>query len=275
MGVEVKLVSVTTRGDTDRSSPISQLGSTGVFTRSIQQALLDEKIDVAVHSLKDLPTEPVDGLIVSAVPMRAAPGDVLVSRLADTLAGLAQNSVVATGSLRRRAQLLHVRPDLRMIDIRGNVDTRLAKLDSGQCDALILAEAGLVRLELQSRISQILPISVMLSAVGQGALGLETRRADESTKRLVAGLDDPATHAAVTAERAMLAALGAGCTAPVGGWGRHVDGKLILSAVVLSPDGRQKLECTDSGDPSVPELLGQTVAADLLRRGAGELWSES
>ena len=197
MGIEVELVSVTTRGDTDGSSPISQLGSTGVFTKSIQQALLDEKIDVAVHSLKDLPTEPVDGLIVSAVPIRAAPGDVLVSRQADTLAGLAQNSAVATGSLRRRAQLLHVRPDLRMVDIRGNVDTRLAKLDSGQCDGLILAEAGLIRLELQSRISQNLPVSMMLPAVGQGALGLETRRADESTKCLIAGLDDPASHSAL------------------------------------------------------------------------------
>ena len=269
-GVEVELVPITTSGDERRGS-IAEIGGQGLFTKEIQRALLDERIELAVHSLKDLTTEPVPGLHLAAVPQRAPIGDVLVCREASTLDGLAQGAVVGTGSLRRRAQLLHARGDLEIRDLRGNVDTRLAKLDRGEYDAVILAEAGLRRLGFQQRVTHVLPTSVMLPAAGQGALGLETRADDRETNAAVASLDDEASHRAVVAERSMLAALKGGCLAPIAAWGRVEGAQLRLTGRVVATDGSRKLEAERTAMPDAAEHLGREVAEELLAAGAAEL----
>ena len=270
LGVEVELVLLTTSGD-QQAGPIGEIGAQGVFTKEIQRAVLDGRVDLAVHSLKDLPTDGVPGLLLAAVPPRAAESDVLVCRRYASLDELPRGCRVGTGSLRRRSQLLHVRPDLAMKDVRGNVETRLRKLDEGEFDAIILAEAGLRRLELAQRICQVLPRDVCLPAVGQGALGLETRSDDSATQQQLHPLDDPATHAAVLAERAMLAELRGGCLAPVAAWGRREGPLLALTGRVLSPDGRRKLEASSSGDPAQAADLGRRVAGELLAQGAAAL----
>ncbi len=269
-GVDVELILISTKGD-QRSGPIGNLGSQGVFTKEIQQALLDDQVDLAVHSLKDLPTEHVEGLALACVPTRASNLDVLVSNQISDWTDLPEAARIGTGSARRRAQLLHARPDLRVLEIRGNVDTRLRKLDEGQYDAIILAEAGLRRLGLESRIAQVLPASRMLPAVGQGALGIETRREDRDTWSLLQPLNDAATHQAVLAERAALAALRGGCLAPIGAWGRLDDGLLRLDVVVLSQDGTRRLAASGEGPVAEPETLGQRLARQLLDDGADQL----
>jgi hydroxymethylbilane synthase len=270
-GVAVVLVPITTAGDRDQRGAVAQIGGQGLFTKEIQRAVLQQEADLAVHSLKDLPTEAVPGLVLAAVPPRAACGDVLVCRTAARLDSLPQGAIVGTGSIRRRAQLWHVRPDLQMRDIRGNVDTRLRKLSDGQFDALVLAEAGLTRLQLGDRITQRLPLDVMLPAVGQGALGVECRADDSVALSAVRWLDDPPSHACVLAERALLAALRAGCLAPVGARARLDGDVLRLDAAVLSPDGRQRLHQCGEGPPHDPESLGRQVAETLLARGAAQL----
>lgn len=268
--VEVELVHITTSGD-QQQDPILTSTAPGLFTKEIQRALLDDRIDLAVHSLKDLPTDVVPGLSLAAVPERAPVADVLVCREHASLDELPEGAAVGTGSLRRRAQLAHVRPDLAMKDIRGNVDTRLRKLAEGGYDAIVLAEAGLRRLGLAEHITEVLPASIMLPAIGQGALGLETRSDDATARDALEKLDHPATHAAVLAERAMLAALEGGCLAPIASWGRLEGGTLKLSGRVLSADGVTRLEAADSADPADPEPLGRRVAEDLLTQGAAEL----
>lgn len=271
LGVDVELVPISTIGDRDQRGPVEQIGGQGVFTKEIQRALLDDRIDLAVHSLKDLPTDPVPGLVLAAVPERAPVSDTLVSRKHAGLDDLPGGAVLGTGSLRRRAQLLHVRPDLVMEDIRGNVDTRLSKLDRGDFDAIVLAEAGLRRLELAENITQVLPKEVVLPAVGQGALGIETRDNDPTARQWVEKLDHPATHAAVLAERAMLRKLHGGCMAPVAAWGRVEDGELRLTGRVLSVDGRENLEVSLSDKPDRATELGETAADALVQQGAAPL----
>jgi len=271
LGVEVMLVPVTTRGDRDQRGAVAAIGGQGVFTKEIQHALLDDRIDLAVHSLKDLPTLPVAGLSLAAVPERAPPGDVLVGRQHATLDELPEGAVVGTGSLRRRAQMLHARPDLRMGDVRGNVDTRLRKLDAGDYDAVVLAEAGLQRLGLAERITQRLFPAILLPAVGQGALGLETRTDDEATRSVVGQLDHGPTHAAVVAERAMLAALEGGCLAPIAAWGRAEGDRLALTGRVLHPNGTRKIEATLDGPLDDAPQLGHRIAEALTAQGAAEL----
>jgi hydroxymethylbilane synthase len=286
-GQVVELVAISTRGDAERSRPIEELGTRGVFTKEIQRALLAGDVDLGVHSLKDLPTEPVEGLMLAAVPPRESAADVLVTRAGGSEQGterscsiLASRALlphgcrVGTGSLRRQAQLRHARPDLKIGDLRGNVDTRLRKLDSGEFDALVLAEAGLQRLGLIERIRHVLPLEVMLPAVGQGALAIECRADDAATRAAAAALDDPLTHAAVLAERALLAHLRGGCLAPVGAFGKIQGDRLQLAAVVLSADGRQRLAAEDSErgtDARAAEALGCRVAGALLAQGAAEL----
>ncbi len=266
-GVEVELVLISTQGDVT-TGPLGQIGGQGLFTKEIQRALLDEQIDLAVHSLKDLPTENVAGLSLAAVPERESIADVLVCNAAKSVAELPPNARVGTGSLRRRAQLLHQRPDLQMLEIRGNVDTRLRKLDSGEYDALVLAQAGLHRLALDARIAGIIPLAVMLPAVGQGALGIETRADDVSARQLLAPLNHEPTQQSVVAERSLLAALRGGCLAPVGALGRLENGSLLLDGVVLSGDGRQRIAASASGPPSSAAKLGQQVAELLIAQGA-------
>lgn len=270
-GIDVQLVPITTQGDAQQQGPIGAIGVQGVFTKEIQRALLENEIDLAVHSLKDLPTEVVPGLSLSAVPKRGPIGDVLVSRDDHDFEALPEGAVLGTGSARRQAQLGRARPDLVMQDIRGNVDTRLRKLDDGECDALVLAEAGLRRLGLEDRITQVLPRSIILPAVGQGALGLETREDDTETRDALATLDHADTHAAVVAERAMLAALRGGCLAPVGAWGRIESGQLQLNGVVLSADGKQQVTASDTSPPEDAAAMGGRVGENLLEQGAGEL----
>lgn len=283
----VEIVPLSTIGDRDKSEALTQLGGsggTGVFTREIQAAILDSRADIAVHSLKDLPTEPVAGLTLGAVPARGANFDVLVlpsveggrqeagaSQSSIAVESLPLNARVGTGSPRRKAQLLHVRPDLQFAEARGNVETRLRKLDEGQFDALVLAEAGLTRLELAGRISAPLRPPVVLPAVGQGALGIECRTDDAEVRAILERLTDRATLFAVLAERTVLATLRAGCHAPLGVWTRADGEATRLTAVVLSLDGRQRLEAEHRAvvtSDSEAVALGRTVADELLTRGA-------
>ena len=274
LGNEVEIVFITTQGDV-RSGPLGQIGGQGLFTKEIQRALLTEEVDVAVHSLKDLPTEAVEGLTLGAVPARESPGDVLVSTKAKDFASLPAGARVGTGSLRRRTQLLHARPDLVVQDIRGNVDTRLRKLDEGEFDAIVLAEAGLTRLGLSQRITQVLSKDLMLPAVGQGALGVEVRASDQRAQDAVRPLDDAGTRAAVVGERALLAELRGGCLAPVGAWGRIEAGQLLLDAVVLSSDGKTRLHAYSEALPDNAAFLGRRVAQSLRQQGSDELIAAS
>jgi hydroxymethylbilane synthase len=269
-GIEVELTPITTTGD-HRLGAIAAIGGEGVFTKEIELALLDGRIDLAVHSLKDLPTAVAAGLCLAAVPERAAAADVLVSARAASLAELPAGATIGTGSLRRRTQLLHFRRDLQMKEIRGNVDTRLRKLAEGGYDALVLAEAGLRRLGLEQHIAQVLPWEIVLPAPGQGAMALEIRFDDEPTRHIAAELDHPPTRAAVTAERAMLATLQGGCLAPVAALGRVEAGRLTLVGRVLDRDGVRRIEAADSAPLGEAAALGRHVADALLTQGAGEL----
>jgi hydroxymethylbilane synthase len=271
-GAMVELVPLSTTGDREASQSLAALGGVGVFTKELQRALLDGRIDVAVHSLKDLPTEPVAGLTLAAVPPRGPASDVLVTNGPRRVEDLPHGAVVGTGSPRRRAQLWHVRPDLEMRDIRGNVDTRLRKLEEGQYDALVLAGAGLERLGLAEHVACVLPASVMLPAPGQGALGVEARADDDDVLDCAGALDDAQSRAAVSAERKLLATLRAGCLAPVGTWARvEADERLHLTAVVLSPDGSRKIAAQGDDVPAECDRLALRVADELLRQGAAEL----
>ena len=213
-GHDVHLEIIATQGDIS-TQPLSQVGGQGLFTKEIQRELLADRVDVAVHSLKDLPTQPIPGLLLAAVPERETTGDVLVSSSGASFETLPAGSRIGTGSSRRAAQLRNWRGDVEVMEIRGNVDTRLAKLDAGDYDAIVLAAAGLTRLGLKDRITQVLPVERMLPAIGQGALGLECRDSDETTRSALADLNHPASMAEVAAERALLLALLAGCLAPV------------------------------------------------------------
>jgi hydroxymethylbilane synthase len=273
--VVVEIVHVTTSGDRDQTGALSSFGGLGVFTREVQKAVLDGQADLAVHSLKDLPTESAAGLCLAAVPQRENTADALVlpagaAAIAD-LASLSSGARLGTGSLRRQAQLLHVRPDLMFSDVRGNVETRLRKLDAGDYDGLVLAVAGLARLGFADRISLELAPPVMYAAVGQGALGIECREVDTDLRILLAQLDDSAARTRVTAERALLAHLHAGCHAPVGAATRIESGDLVLEAVVFSPDGKERLFAEGRGPTVDSARLGQEVAERLLAQGADRL----
>jgi hydroxymethylbilane synthase len=247
------------------------MGGFGVFTKAIQTALLEDRVDVAVHSLKDLPTIPEPGLELVAVPPRGPSGDAFVSRRYPRFDDLPRGAMVGTSSLRRRAQVLNRRPDLTLCDLRGNIDTRLRKLDDQELDAIILAEAGLVRLNLADRIAELLDQSWMLPAVGQGSIGLECRSEDAETIHFVEALRDTEAFARATAERAMLLALGGGCLVPIGATSLVANGILTLRGAVFSPDGKRRVVATHKGPAATPLAVGQELAATLLAEGAGEL----
>ena len=267
----VELVLIRTTGDRVQDRPLAQIGGDGLFTKEIQQALLTDTADVAVHSLKDLPTLPVEGLVLAAVPPRGPSGDAFVSRRHRTFESLPPHAVVGTSSLRRRAQLLHRRPDLRPVEMRGNVETRLRKLEEQGLDALVLAQAGLERLGLGAAITELLDPAWMLPAVGQGALGLECRAEDGDTLGLLRALDDVPSRQAVLAERALLRALGGGCLVPIGAAARVEGDSLTLRGAVLSPDGRGRVAGQAEGPAAEAEALGRRLAEDLLARGARAL----
>ncbi len=273
--VVIEIVHVTTSGDRDQTGALSSFGGLGVFTREVQKCVLDGQADLAVHSLKDLPTESAAGLCLAAVPQRAETADALVlpaaaPAIAD-LASLPSAARLGTGSLRRQAQLLHLRPDLIFADARGNVETRLRKLDAGDFDGLVLAVAGLARLGFSERISLQLVPPVMYAAVGQGALGIECREADAGLLALLAQLDDTGARTRVTAERALLAHLHAGCHAPVGAATRIESGELLLEAIVCNSDGRERIFAEGRGPTVNSASLGQEVAEHLLAHSADRL----
>lgn len=270
-GIESELVFITTSGDRHQQWGVESLGSVGVFTKEIQLALLAGEIDLAVHSLKDLPTRQPEGLIIAAIPRRASVADLLISRSGKTLLELPVGATIATGSRRRAAQLLFHRPDFAIIPLRGNLDTRLRKLDDGQFDAIVVAEAGVLRLGETYRKGQNLTPHFLLPAPGQGALAIEVRADDHRVLSQVRFLHDMVTASEVTAERTVLACLDAGCLAPVAAWGRVVQDRLVLTARVLTPDGSLKLEVTCAGEPSRAEALGERVAELLEHQGAAQL----
>ena len=271
-GLSIEIVEIRTEGDRDRNSPLAAIGGAGLFTKEIQRALADGRVEVAVHSLKDLPTAHAPGLTLGAVPPREDVADALIAPEGRTLAGLKPGATVGTGSLRRRAQLLHARPDLAVLGVRGNVETRLNKALAGELDAVVLAQAGLRRLGLDHHVTERLGPPRFLPAVGQGALGIECRLEDAETHALLGPLDDPATHRAVVAERRVLADLEGGCMIPLAAFARDLeDGSLALDAVVLATDGSERVEAAATGPLDDPEGLGRRVAATLLGLGAGRL----
>ncbi len=273
--VVVEIEVYTTRGDKNLSQPLPELGGKGAFTAELEAALLGSKIDIAVHSLKDLPTENPDGLVIGAVPVRAHLGDVLVTRGGHTLATLPRGGTVGTSSPRRAAQMLHIRKDLKIADIRGNVGTRIKKaLDpEGPYDAVVFAYAGLERLKLLDVVSEVLDVDIMLPAPGQGALGIQCRD-DEPSRNLLAVLNDDTTALAVVGERAFLSGLGGGCALPICAMGLVDDGRLDLRGRVLSPDGASQIDVAGTAEVKGAEdafALGKQLAEKALSRGADGL----
>lgn len=260
---------ITTEGDRVLDISLPDIGGKGLFTSELEQALRKGRVQVAVHSLKDLPTEDSPGLILGAIPERADPRDVLVCPAGHTLVDLPPGSVVGTSSNRRSAQLLACRPDLLVKPIRGNIDTRLRKVQAGDYDAIVLAAAGLSRLGLEEQITEHLTIELMLPAPGQGALAVQCMSGDTQTFRLLQAIDHPETRLAVNAERAFLSALGGGCSLPVGAIAVVDDGEINLQGVVTSLDGSQILRVSAIGRD--PVLLGQELADEALKQGASEL----
>ena len=275
VGAEVEIVSMRTEGDRRLSARLAEIGGKGLFVREIEQALSDGRVDVAVHSLKDLPAETPDGLELAAFPPREDPRDVLVARSDGGLGALPPGAVIGTSSLRRRALILAARPDLSVIPLRGNVDTRLAKLAAGECDGVILAAAGLRRLSLTPAHESALDVETFVPAVGQGILVLEVRAGDAAVGELVAGLNDPVTRTCALAERAYLGRLGASCNTPMAGHATLVGladrPRLLMTALVASEDGRQVLRADSGGAPEDAEAIGRGLAELMLERGAAEV----
>jgi hydroxymethylbilane synthase len=276
-GHEVSIEIIRTTGDAMQHLTFAQVGSKGMFTKEIEEALADGRIDLAVHSLKDLPTTLADPFAIAALPQRADPSDAFVSVNHETFAALPQGARVGTSSLRRQSQLRAQRSDLEYVEFRGNVDTRLRKLAEGQVEAIILASAGLERLGRTEHLRERFPALVLCPAPGQGALAIETRSDDSATIGALVFLDDAATRFAVTAEREALAALGGGCQVPIGGHCWAVPNGYNILGVVASPDGgnvvRAELDCRHDGNP---ERLGRQLASHLMKLGAGQIlsWTE-
>jgi hydroxymethylbilane synthase len=286
-GLDVELVEIKTQGDRDRNTPLAAMatGGVGLFTKEIQRAVGDGSVDVAVHSLKDLPTEGPAELVMAAVPPREDVADALIAPGCRTLDALPTGARVGTSSPRRRAQLLYRRPDLEIVTLRGNVETRLNQALEGRIDAVVLAWAGLKRLGLDGHVTHRLEPPEFLPAVGQGALGIECRRGDTHVLSLLQALDDPATHRAVRAERAALAELEGGCIIPMAAWARDAeedvstsegppDGSgpaLAIDAVVFDPDGRERVAASLRGPRDDPDGLGRRAARILRERGAEPL----
>lgn len=279
LGAQVEIIEIATQGDVQQQGSVVSLGIQGLFTKEIQAAVLSGQVDLAVHSLKDLPTQQVEGLTLAATPPREDPADALITNIADSLESLPHGARIGTGSLRRQAQLLHVRPDLKISGIRGNIDTRLRKLDDGEYDAIVLAAAGLRRLGWEKRIAALLAPPQMLPAPGQGSLAIECRADDKEIITLVGQLNDYSTRLGVTAERVVLAALHGGCSAPIAAWGRIDGGRLLLDGLVADIEGRNVLRASAAADlaasvedsAALAHQLGLQVSSQLLQQGAATL----
>ena len=270
-GVEAEIIIIKTAGDKMQQMPLNKIGGKGIFIKELEEALLEESIDLAVHSVKDIPTDTPSRLSFPAVCRRDDVRDCLVGA---TLANLRQGARVGTGSLRRQAQLLHLRPDLDIRDLRGNVDTRLRKVESGEYEAIMLSKAGLDRLGLSQRISEVLSPEVCMPAVGQGAIAVECRLKDTEAADVLAPLDDAESRTAIVAERALLAALHGGCQVPLGAWARIERGELVLDACVCSVDGVQYVKQRATAPPDQGAQLGEHMARLLIEAGAQSILEE-
>ncbi|MGC1617051.1 MAG: hydroxymethylbilane synthase [Candidatus Acidiferrum sp.] len=273
-GVEAEIVIIKTAGDKLQMSPLSQIGGKGIFIKELEEALLEETIDLAVHSVKDVPTDTPSRLMFPAVCRREDVRDCLVGANGAALATLRQGARIGTGSLRRQAQLRHIRPDLDVRDLRGNVDTRLRKVESGEYEAVMLAKAGLDRLGWSARITEIMAPETFLPAVGQGAVAVECRVRDTEASEIVAGLDDAETRTAIIAERSLLAALHGGCQVPLGAWARIERGELVMEACVCSIDGLQYVKQRATSAPEQAAELGGQMANLLVEAGAQGILEE-
>jgi hydroxymethylbilane synthase len=274
-GLKIEQTTIRTKGDAVLDTALSKIGDKGLFVKEIETALLEGQIDIAVHSLKDLPTESPDELIIAAIPKREDPSDVFIGKDGQRLENLLCQAVIATSSLRRKSQLLAFRPDLKIIDIRGNVGTRLRKFQEGDINGIILARAGLKRLGLEQHVTQIMDFNLMLPAPAQGALGIQVRRDDHRMLEIVGSLNDLPTFQAVTAERSFLKALEGGCQIPIGAL-CHLDAssRLTLEGKVISLDGSRVIKGIISVDPGNPEAAGIELAQQLLKQGAESLLEE-
>lgn len=270
--VAIELKHMVTTGDRILDVPLAKIGGKGLFTKELEVAMLGGEIDLAVHSLKDMPTALPQGLVLAAVTERVDPGDALISPQYKTLENLPANARVGTSSLRRKAQLLNVRPDLTIVDLRGNLDTRLRKLTTEKLDAILLAVAGLRRLGWDEHITQVLPHDICLPAVGQGALAIEAREGDVDTLAMLEFLNHAPTRQATLAERSFLAEVEGGCQIPIGVYGQiNKAGQLGLQAVILSPDGKEAVRDAIEGSPTDAAMLGNTLAVRMLENGGREI----
>jgi hydroxymethylbilane synthase len=273
-GVEAEIVIIKTTGDQMQQAPLSQIGGKGIFIKELEEALLQESVDLAVHSVKDIPTDTPGRLHFPAVCRRDDVRDCLVSNQGTPLASLKQRARLGTSSLRRQAQLRHHRPDLDIRDLRGNVDTRLRKVESGEYDAIVLSKAGLDRLGWSQKITEPLSTDISLPAVGQGAIAIQARLKDQETAEILGKLDDPETRTVIIAERALQGALQGGCQVPLGAWARMERGELVLEAVVCSVDGVQYVRQKATAPPDQAAELGQRMAQLLIEGGARDILEE-
>jgi hydroxymethylbilane synthase len=273
-GMEAEIVIIKTSGDKMQQAPLTQIGGKGIFIKELEEALLEETVDLAVHSVKDIPTETPSRLFFPAVCRRDDVRDCLISNTGTLLANLKPGARVGTGSLRRQGQLRHYRPDLDIRELRGNVDTRLRKVESGEYDAIVLSKAGLDRLGWSQKITEALSTDISLPAVGQGAIAIESRVKDLEATEILGKLDDEETRTVIIAERALLAALQGGCQVPVGAWARMERGELVMEAMVCSMDGVQYVRQKSMAPPSEAVDLGQRMAQLLIDGGARVILDE-
>jgi len=273
-GLTVELVKMSTQGDRILDAPLAKVGGKGLFVKELEEGLLAGRIDIAVHSMKDVTVDLPAGLHIPVICEREDPSDAFVSGRYDDIHELPAGAVLGTSSLRRQCQLQHALPGIQIVTLRGNVNTRLAKLDAGEFDAIILASAGLKRLGMATRIAQVLPETLCLPAVGQGAVGIECRSDDATVNDLIAALDHPVTRQRVSAERAMNAALQGGCQVPIAGYAVQEGGELYLRGLVGAPDGSRILRSESRAPLAQAVELGATVAGELLNQGAGEILSQ-
>ncbi len=272
--IAFELVTIKTKGDKITDVPLAQVGGSALFVKELEQALVDDKIDIAVHSMKDMPSSLPEGLFIGAVPERETPLDVLISRNGTPFSELPEGASIGTSSLRRQAQLLNIRPDLKTIPIRGNLDTRIRKLETENLDAIIVAAAGVKRLNFQDRITEYLNNRLMLPAVGQGALCIEIRQSDSTVADLVKPLDHAPTHTVVIAERAFLRKLGGSCQVPMAAFGTLDQHQLTLQGLVAAIDGTRIIRDVMSGPMEAPESLGESLSDTLLKAGADKILSQ-
>jgi len=273
-GLPVELKIIKTTGDKILDVPLAKVGGKGLFTKELEVELLAGTVDLCVHSMKDVPTELPDGLFIAAMPERVDPRDVLVSGAGYDLKTLPEGAKLGTSSLRRRAQVVHMRPDLEIVDVRGNLDTRMRKAENGELDAVVLASAGITRMGWADRITSYVPVTQMVPAVGQGAIGIEIREDDEFMRHVMEQVGHPETMECVTAERVVMRMLEGGCQVPIGAYARYEDGALVMDALVGSVDGKRIVREQLCGDAGEPEALGEAMVARLRALGAGEILAE-